>query len=154
MDTIVQILIFQLNEQKYAIALSSVIRILRAAAVTTIPKVPLVIHGVIDLGGEMIPVVNLRRRMGYPECPIRLNDRFILAKTSSRTIILVVDTVLGMEDACESEFSSAESVINGMEIEGILKREDDVILIYDIDKFLPIEDEKILNEALLKVKND
>ncbi len=152
MDNKVQILIFQLNDQKYAIALSSVIRVLRAAAVTPLPQAPLIIHGILDLGGEIIPVINMRRRLSCPELPIRPDDRFILSRTSRRNIILAVDTVLGVEMADESDFTEAASVLKGIEIEGILKRNDGLILIYDIDKFLPLEDDLLLSEVLLKLK--
>ncbi len=153
MDKKVQILIFQLNDQKYAIALSSVFRVLRAATVTPLPKAPLIIHGILDLGGEIIPVINMRRRLSFPELPIRPDDRFILSRTSRRNIILAVDAVLGMEIANESDFTEAESVLKGIEIEGILKRDDGLILIYDIDKFLPLEDDLLLSEVLLKLKH-
>jgi len=100
----------------------------------------------------MIPVINMRKRLSYPECPIHPDDRFILSRTSKRTIILAVDAVLGMEIAHESDFTDGESILKGIEIEGILKRDDGVILIYDIDKFLPLEDDHLLNEVLLKLK--
>ena len=152
MEPFLQILIFQLDEQKFAISLSSVKRILRAVEVTPVPKAPLIIHGVIDLGGEIIPVINLRRRLAYPEQPVHPDNRFILARNSRRTIVLVADEVQGIEHAREGDFIKADHIVKGMEIEGVVKRKDGVILIYDIDKFLPIEEEKILNEALNKQK--
>lgn len=144
-----QLVIFILNEQRYALSLSAIGRILRMVEITPLPKAPEIVLGVINMQGQVLPVVDIRRRFRLPEQEVNLHDLLIIAHTSKRTVALVVDTVSGIIERSEQEVIAAEKIIPGMEyVEGVAKLEDGMILIHDLDTFLSLEEEKALDEVM------
>lgn len=144
-----QLVIFILNEQRYALSLSAIGRVLRMVEITPLPKAPEIVLGVINMQGQVLPVVNIRRRFRLPEQEVNLRDLLIIAHTSKRTVALVVDTVNGIVERSEQEVIAAEKILPGMEyVEGVAKLEDGMILIHDLDTFLSLEEEKALDEVM------
>lgn len=144
-----QLVIFILNEQRYALSLSAIGRILRMVEITPLPKAPEIVLGVINMQGQVLPVVDIRRRFRLPEQEVNLHDLLIIAHTSKRTVALVVDTVSGIIERSEQEVIAAEKILPGMEyVEGVAKLEDGMILIHDLDTFLSLEEEKALDEVM------
>ncbi len=155
MNSSKQILVFTIEEQRYALLISSVERIVRAVEITPLPKAPEIILGLINVRGRVIPVVNTRRRFGRPDREIELSDRFILANTSERTVSLVVDEVGDVIDSSEREVIQADKITPGLEnIEGVIKLEGNIILIYNLEKFLSLEDEAMLTHAMETANGD
>ncbi len=148
-----QLVVFFLDDKQYALYLSVVERVVSAVEITLLPKAPDIVLGVINFQGKVIPVVNIRRRFGLPEREIDLSDQFIIAKTSRRTVALVVDTVDEVIEPASIKVIDSEKITSGIEyIDGVVKLEDGLILIFDLDKFLSFEEKKILTDALNKKK--
>ena len=119
-----------------------------AVEVSPVPNAPQVIHGLIDYHGMVVPVINLRCRLQLPEQPIRRNDIFIIADTSIRKIALVADAAKDVISIPGIDRVSSARVDPGIEAGGILRLDDGIILIYDIEKFLSGKEEKELQEAI------
>ena len=148
-----QFVVFKLDEKQYALHPFAVERVVAAVEITQLPKAPEIVHGVINIQGRVIPVINIRKRFRLPEHEIDLNDRLIIAKTTRRTVALVVDAVIGIVKRSEQEFIMADKVIPGTDyIEGLIKLEGGIILIPDLDKFLSLEEEVKLDVAVKKRK--
>jgi purine-binding chemotaxis protein CheW len=146
-----QILILTLDELRYALNLSAVERVVQAVEITRLPKTPEFILGVINVQGHIIPVVDIRRRLRLPPRDLNLNDRFILACTVRRRMALVVDAVTGVRELADRDWQTAEQILPGMEyIHGLVKLEGDLVLIYDLDQFLSIDEEQLLDAALVE----
>ena len=144
-----QLVVFALEDQRYALHLSAVERIVRAVEMTPLPKAPEIVIGVINVQGRIIPVFNIRRRFHLPEREIELSDQLIIANTARRTVALVVDTVDGVIERLSEEITPADQVLPRIEyVEGIVKLENGLVLIHDLDKFLSIDEETKLDEAL------
>ena len=144
-----QILVFTLDERRYALNLSAVERVVQAVEITPLPKAPELVLGVINVQGYIIPVVDIRRRVHLPSRDMALADRFILARTARRRVALVVDAVTGVRELADREWQTAEQILPGMEyIHGLVKLNDDLVLIYDLDQFLSIDEEQLLDVAL------
>jgi purine-binding chemotaxis protein CheW len=150
-----QLVVFALDDQRYALHLSAVERIVRAVEMTPLPKAPKIVIGVINVQGRIIPVFNIRRRFHLPEREIELSDQLIIANTARRTVALVVDTVDGVIERLSEEVTPADQVLPRIEyVEGIVKLENGLVLIHDLDKFLSIDEEAKLDEAVNKVKSE
>jgi len=150
-----QLVVFALDGQRYALHLSAVERIVRAVEMTPLPKAPEIVIGVINAQGRIIPVFNIRRRFHLPEREIELSDQLIIANTARRTVALVVDTVDGVIERLSEEITPADQVLPRIEyVEGIVKLENGLVLIHDLDKFLSIDEETKLDEAVKKVKGE
>lgn len=141
--------VFTLDEQRYALHLSAVGRIVRIVEITPLPKAPEIVLGVVNIQGQIIPVFNIRRRFHLPEREIELSDQLIIAHTSRRTVALVVEEVIGIIERAPQEIVPTEQVLPGTEyVEGVVKLEDGMILIHDLDTFLSLKEEKTLDVAL------
>lgn len=146
-----QLVVFSLDEQQYALHLSAVERTVRVAEVTPLPKAPEIVLGVINVQGQIVPVVDVRKRFRLPQREIALSDRFIIAQTSKRRVAIVADSVRGVTERPEQEVIAGEDILPRMEyVEGVAILEDGVVLIHDLDKFLSFEEERILNDTLKK----
>jgi purine-binding chemotaxis protein CheW len=141
---------FTLDEGHYALDLSAVERIIQTVEITLLPEAPDIVLGVINIHGKIIPVVNIRRRFHLPEKDIEPTNRLIIAHTLKRTVALVVDVVLGVIETPEDRVVKADTVLPGMDyVQGVVKMEDGMILIHDLNKFLSLEEEKTLDTAII-----
>jgi purine-binding chemotaxis protein CheW len=146
-----QIVVFSLDEPRYALDLSAVVRIVRAVEITPLPKAPEIVLGVINMQGQVVSVVDIRKRFQLPERGVEICDRFIIAQTSKRLVALVVDEVSGVQILENRQVVSAELALPFAEhIKGVAKIENDLVLIYDLDRFLSFDEERKLDRALSK----
>lgn len=144
-----QLVIFRLDDRRYALPLSVVERVIRAVEITPLPKAPEIVLGVINLRGRIIPVVNLRRRFRLPERDLRLSDHFIIALTSRRVIALVVDAVTAVMECPGEAVTPAGDVLPHLEyVAGVVALADGLVLIHDLDQFLSLDEEEALHRAL------
>lgn len=144
-----QYLIFTLDENRYVLDLNCVERIAHVVEITPLPQAPDIVLGILNVGGQIIPAVNTRRRFGLPEREFELLDQLIIAHTSKRKVALLVDAVLGVIESSSDKIIKADKILPYMDyIEGVVKLEDGIILIHNLDKFLSLEEEKCLNVAL------
>ncbi|WP_246014585.1 chemotaxis protein CheW [Geomonas oryzae] len=143
-DTI-QLLIFTLDDQRYALRLDHVKRVVRAAALTQLPKAPDVVMGILDLHGEIVPVINLRRRFKLPERPVASSDQFVIARTGRLTLALVVDGSEGVIEPPSADIVAADEIVAGDGfVAGVTRTADGLVLIHDLDALLfPHEEEQI-----------
>lgn len=118
-------------------------------AITPLPKAPDIVLGVVNIQGRLIAVINMRRRFCLPEREIILTDQLVVAHTARRPVALVADAVLGVIACSAQELIAAEHIVPGVEyLTGLIKLEDGLILIHDLDKFLSLEEEDLLDHAL------
>lgn len=144
-----QVVVFTLDGQRLALPLSSVERALRAVAVTPLPGAPPVVLGVINAGGQVLPVVELRRRLGLPSPALGPDQRLLLARGGRRTLALVADSVAGVWDLEPSQVAQAEpGLAFAPHLRGVAKLPEGLLLIYDLEGFLSLEEEKQLQAAL------
>jgi purine-binding chemotaxis protein CheW len=148
------IVIFSLDASvgpRYALPLSSVERVVRIVEITPLPKAPDIILGIINMQGQVIPVINVRRRFHLPEREIELEDQLIIAKTSKRLVALVADSVSGVQRIEEKDIVNARQELPyAGYIEGVVKLENGLFLICDLNQFLSLDEEKSLDTALLE----
>ena len=151
MNELAQLVVFTLDEQRYALRLGVIERIVRAVEITPLPKAPEIVLGVVNMQGRIVPVVNIRKRFRLPERTLEPSDQLIFAHTSKRSVALVADSVSGVIECLKDQVIGAEAVVSGLQyVEGVMKLEDGMVLIHDLDKFLSLEEEETLDEALKK----
>ncbi|MBI2998358.1 MAG: purine-binding chemotaxis protein CheW [Deltaproteobacteria bacterium] len=149
MSALEHLVVFTLDGQRYALYLPVVERVVRAVEVTPLPKAPEIVLGVINVQGRIVPVVNMRKRFRLPEGELKLGDQIVIARTSRRAVALVVDAVSGVMQVSEKDFVSPKQIVPGTEyIEGVVKLEDGLVLIYDLDQFLSLDEERTLDTSL------
>lgn len=144
-----RLVVFSLDGQRYALALAAVEKVVRAVEVTSLPGAPDIVLGIINMQGRVIPLVNVRRRFRLPEKEMMLTDQIVIAHTARRPVALVVDAVTGVLECPEREAVAARDILPDVEyVEGVVKLEDGLILIHNLDQFLSLEEETSLDRAL------
>lgn len=141
--------VFLLDGQRYALQLSTVERVIQVVDITPLPKGPEIILGIINNQGQVIPVVNIRSRFRLPKKQIGLSDQLIIANTSKRQVAILVDSATGIIEIPAEEIVPPERILPHLNfIEGVIKLEDGIVLIHDLDTFLSLEEEKSLSVAV------
>jgi purine-binding chemotaxis protein CheW len=147
-----QLVLFTLDEQRYALDLATVERAVRVVEVTPLPKAPPIVLGIINVNGDVVPVFDIRRRFRLPEREINLTDQLMIARRSRQKVALLVDSVSGVVEISEVEISSAKQILPEIEyVYGVVKLQDGLVLIHDLDQFLSSEEERTLEGALNSV---
>jgi purine-binding chemotaxis protein CheW len=144
-----QLVAFILGEQQYALPLTTVRRVVRMVEVTPLPKAPEVVLGVIDFQGKIIPVVSMRKRFGLAESESSLSDQLIVADAGTRSVALVVNSVIGVLERTAEEVTEAEKIVPGAQyVEGVTRLEGGILFVHDLDRFLSQKEEQQLDGLL------
>jgi purine-binding chemotaxis protein CheW len=124
-------------------------RIVSAAAITPLPRAPEIILGILDLQGEIVPVIDMRKRFRLPAREIHPADQFIIARTRSLKVALLVDATRGVLEEAGSGQVARDDFMSGMAyVSGVTRTEDGLVLINDLDEFLSLAEEKRLLKAM------
>lgn len=83
----------KMGEEMFGIDIKYIDNIVRMQHITRVPQVPAYIKGVINLRGEVIPVFNLRLKMGMEEVEETKKFRIIIIKIDGNYVGLIVDEV-------------------------------------------------------------
>jgi purine-binding chemotaxis protein CheW len=144
-----QLVVFTLELQNYALPLARVQRVVRMMEVTSLPEAPGIVLGVIDLQGKIIPVMSMRKRFGLSEPEASLVDQLIVADTGTRSIALLVNSVSGVIERTAEEITATEEIVPGVQhVEGISRLDDGILFICNLDRFLSTKEERELNGLL------
>ena len=144
------LIVFSIDEQRFALPISVVKRVVRAVEITVVPESPEIFLGVVNMEGDVIPVVHIRKRFDLPKRELELSDRFIIAYTSTQTFAFVVDTINGVFKFSEHQLITGEEFFPSLKryIVGVIKDEDGMILICNIDSLLSIEEKEVLKATM------
>src|SRR6185503_6782634 len=91
-----QYVVFTIDRHRFALRLSDVRRVVRMVELTAVPEAPPFIAGMINVQGELLAVVNLRRRFQLRDREPGINDQLIIATARGRTVALIADAVMGV----------------------------------------------------------
>jgi len=131
-----QYVVFILDDKRYALHLFAVERIVRAVEITPLPKASVKILGIINVEGRIIPVINIRKGFSLPDREIDLGDNLIIVQLPKRSVALLVDSVIGYVEIAKKNVIDSKEIMPGMKfVEGLIKIKDDLVLIYDLEKF-------------------
>jgi purine-binding chemotaxis protein CheW len=137
MNTLDQIVTFTINEQRYGIPLEVVERVVRMVEITPLPTGPDFIHGVINVKGEILPVVNLRRRFRLPARPVEISDQLIIIRCATRSFVLMSDMSCEVLEFSEFMQTVASGIIPDLPfLSSVVKLPDGLILMQDPEMLL------------------
>jgi purine-binding chemotaxis protein CheW len=143
------LVVFRLDELRIALLLTAVERIVCAVEVTPLPGAPAMVHGAIDMQGRILAVLNLRRRFRLPEREISPADQFVIASTVRRAVALVVDEAEGVIEVEQSAVIGSDQIVSDLEqFPGVVKLDDGLALIHDLEKFFSLDEAHALDAAM------
>jgi purine-binding chemotaxis protein CheW len=142
------------DRQQHALHLAIVERIIRAVAITPLPKTPAPVLGVVNVQGRIVPVVSLRLLCGLPGRDLDVSDQFIIAHSNHFTLALVVDSVVGVVSGEELAVVATDQVLPGMDrVEALAKSTTGITILHDLDRLLERSTVALLQSALQAAGN-
>lgn len=138
-DSEAQLVVFDLAAEFYGVDIGDVREIIRMQSITGVPRAPQFVEGVIDLRGRVVPIVDLRKRLGLLVTEHTKESRIVLVDITGRDVGVIVD---GVTEVLRIPLSSVEppsTMINDADaafLRGIARLEDRLIILLDLSKVL------------------
>lgn len=139
----IQVACFRLLDDLYAVDIMRIKEIIRPQKLTTLPKAPAFIDGVINLRGAVIPVVDLRKRFKMPERESTATTRLLIVRLSAQIVGLVVDDVTEVITVPVKDIKPPPAVYNGVIADyllGVCLSGEVLVMLLDIDRLLSYQE--------------
>ena len=139
MSETIQVVSFKLGSEEYGVDIAQVQEINRMVAVTHVPRAPQFMEGVINLRGQLIPIIDLRARFGMPRTEHTKNTRIVVTEIGTKRVGMVVDSVSEVLRLAVDQIEPAPEMITGVDTEyirGVGKIEDRLIILLDLAKII------------------
>ena len=143
------ILVVRLDDLRLGLPLCNVERVMRCAWAERLPAAPAAVVGVVDIGGRILPVVDVRHCFARASRFFEPSDCFVLAHTARRGVVLHLDAVEGVAEYDADALVEGHSIVPGLtHVAGVVELPDGLVLIQDLDQLLSLEDERLLENAI------
>lgn len=130
-------ILLRMGEEFYGVPISVVKEIIKPLPVTRFPKSPPFVEGVIDLRGNILPIVNLRKMFGLDPLPLTEESRFIDISLPTLKLGILVDAVSEVVRIPVKQIEPAPPIYAGIEgkyLKGIARLEDRLILLLNLEE--------------------
>jgi purine-binding chemotaxis protein CheW len=145
---------FSLGAEKYAVPLLRVREVISVPVVTPIPRAPAYFHGIMNLRGQIISVMDLRKKLSIQPSEDLSEESVIILSYAEFHLGVVVDSINRVLQADLSEIKQvpvAKAASKADYIDGVIEKEDELIIQLNVEKALSLEDlECIRNKQELK----
>ncbi|MFZ5942950.1 MAG: chemotaxis protein CheW [Bacillota bacterium] len=134
-----QLVVFSLQNEEYGLEITKVQEIVRFQEITKVPNAPSFIKGLINLRGQVIPVVDLKKRFYGTGSEVLEDTRIIVVKAAAHTIGIIADQVSEVMRVPEDSIEPTPSLINDFNqsgITGVGKLEGRLLILLDLEKTL------------------
>ena len=138
-DDTLQIVTFMVGNEQCGIHIMKVQEIIRVIGAVRVPKAPAYVGGVINLRGKIVPVIDLRNRMGKSVTEYTDSSRIIVVDSGSRLAGLVVDAVIDVINLNHNEIEPCPAIDENTKskyIKGIGKKDERLITILNLEDLL------------------
>lgn len=134
-----KLVIFTLCDREYAIDVVQVREVIRTTSIEPLPDVPSYIEGIINLRGDVIPIVSLRRKLGMETSTHTQTsmNRVIIAHRQERCFGILVDNVLGVNTFPRKDLSVPDDLLRQSGIvHAVAKMQDRLIPLLDLYRLI------------------
>lgn len=134
-----KVIVFQLNDEEYAVSVQQVGSIERVQPITRVPQTADFVKGVINLSGVITPVIDLRIRFGIEAIDFQDETRIIIVHMNEMEVGLIVDAANDVIDIPETSIEPAPEVVGTVDvdyIDGVAKLENRLLILLNLQKVL------------------
>ena len=131
-----QAVVFCLDGERHALLASAVERVVRTVEITALPGAPEGVLGVIDVGGRLLPVLDLRRRLERPPRDQAASDQLMIVDTGSCRVVLPIEEVHDIV------------VMDAAAVAGEALAADGLVWSHDVDRLFAPRDAAAFEQAL------
>ncbi|HYH04107.1 MAG TPA: chemotaxis protein CheW [Bacillota bacterium] len=148
-----QLVIFKLAEEEYGVDILQAKEIEKLEQdITRVPKSPVFVEGVINLRGEIVPIIDLRKRFGLATRPICPDTRVIIVEINDSQIGMIVDQVVEVVRINVSEIMQAPDITKTVDsyfINGVANIGNRLIVLLNLERTLSQDEAKELGDMNL-----
>jgi purine-binding chemotaxis protein CheW len=148
---VAKLVTFRLGADAFAAEVASVDRVLRYAAPKSVPDLPEWIEGVIEHRAKVIPIVDMRARIGLPQVEPTPTTRILVLNTSEGFIGAIVDVVAEVASVPRTNVTPPPPLFRGLAahfVRGIAKIGEQLVVILDVDRVLTSDDRIAFERAI------
>ncbi len=152
-----QLILLTLDKEEFACNIKVVREVLKMVKVTPLPRLPDFVEGVINLRGEVIPVIDLRSRFGLQEVERTADRRIINFEVDGRMVGLTVDSVSKVIRLPDKNIQDSPEKMAGAHtdlISGVGKVNGRLLIILDLKRILSAEEQAAFDCAAKTVRQD
>jgi purine-binding chemotaxis protein CheW len=142
-ESVIQWVTFRLAEEIYGINVMQVQEVLRVSEIAPVPGAPHYVLGIINLRGNVVTVIDTRKRLGLPNTEVTDATRIVIIEGSRHVVGILVDCVAEVVDLRTSEVESAPNVgsdESARYIQGVASRDGELLILVDLNKLLTDEE--------------
>ncbi len=145
-----QYVIFKLGNEAYGVDIINVKEITEYKQSVKVPNTPHFVDGLINLRGDIIPIINLKKRFGLEDTEIDFETRIIVIHIQNKQIGFIVDEASQVLTIQEEDIDPVPELIVSIDqkyITGIAKLKDSIIILLNLEYILS-EDEKMIIQQI------
>lgn len=139
-------IVFQLNNEEYAMPVELVGSIERMMHITRLPGAPHFVKGVLNLRGVVTPIIDLRARFDFDKVEHTDSTRMIIIHVNDKEVGLIVDAAYDVIDIPKEKIEPNPEIVGSVNldyIQGVAKISDRLLILLDIDKVLAYDETKL-----------
>jgi purine-binding chemotaxis protein CheW len=144
---VVQVVSFRLGSEEYGVDIAQVQEIIRMVEVTRVPRAPHFMEGVINLRGQLIPIIDLRTRFSMPRIPATKSTRIVVTEIGIKKVGIIVDSVSEVLNIPIENVEDAPEMVAGVGteyIQGVGKMGNRLIIMLDLTMVITNEEKQEL----------
>lgn len=138
-----KVVVFKLGSQEFAADIMQIERILNHEKSSIIPQAPLYVEGVINYEDRIIPVINLKKRLGLDDNGVSDESKIIVTKINENMIGLSVDNVEQVLSISKEDVEIPPEIVKGNDnnyVHGIAKVNERIIILLNMEKLFTSEE--------------
>lgn len=142
-DPVLQWVTYQLADETYGINVMQVQEVLRMTEIAPVSGSPDYVLGIVNLRGNIVTIIDARRRFNLPPHTNDDASRIIITEVSGKVIGMLVDNVSEVVYLHQSEIDTAPNVSNedsSRFIQGVCSRDKTLLILVDVNKLLSDEE--------------
>ena len=135
---------FRLGSGEYAIDIMQAKEIIKMEKITLIPNAPDFVEGVINLRGNIIPIIDLKKRFNLEEIEGDKNTGIIIVKIEDVDMGIIIDSISKVVSISNSDIQPPPPMLSGIGqkyIKGVGKLEDKLLVVLDLEKLFTTDDD-------------
>ena len=140
----INLVTFKLGNNEYAIDIMQAKEIIKMEKITLIPNAPDYVEGVINLRGNIIPIVDLKKRFNLDENEGEKNTGIIIVKIDDVDMGIIIDAISKVVSIATSNIQPPPPMLSGIGqkyIKGVAKLEDKLLVVLDLEKLIVSDDD-------------
>ena len=144
LDSEIQLVVFKLGGEEYGVSILQVQEIKRITEITRVPHTPEYIKGVINLRGNVLPVIDLKKRLNLPQQEITEEARIIIVKVNEISVGMMVDAVSEVMTINQQNIDSPDVVAGSVSsnyLSGVGKLDNRLLILLNLETIIGIEAE-------------